>query len=137
MPRLQQSQLSFESVDKVRDILSAILRTAVEYGRLLTNPADKVRLRRRKARGPKPFLRVDQFYALLAAIAEPYATMIYVAVFNALRVSELAGPVAEQSTPPRSPSRSAIAAAISISQSPQPAGPPFPLTATCSKESLS
>src|SRR5260370_769497 len=89
--RLQQSKLSFESIDKVRDVLSAILRTAVEYGRLLTNPVEKVRLKRRKARGPKPFLRIDQFYTLLAAMAEPYATMIYVAVFTALRVSELAG----------------------------------------------
>jgi integrase len=89
--RLQRSKLSFESIDKIRDVLSAVLRTAVEYGRLLTNPAEKIRLRRRKGRGPKPFLRIDQFYALTDAIAEPYATMVYVAVFSALRVSELAG----------------------------------------------
>lgn len=88
---LQRSKLSLESIDKIRDVLSAILRTAVEYGRLLTNPAEKVRLKRRKARGPKPFLRIDQFYALLAVLSEPYATMVYVAVFTALRVSELAG----------------------------------------------
>jgi len=58
---------------------------------MLSNPAEKVRLRRRKGRGPKPFLRTDQFYGLLEAIAEPYASMIYVAVFTAFRVSELAG----------------------------------------------
>ena len=40
---------------------------------------------------PKPFLRVEQFYALLEVIPEPYATMVYVAAFTALRVSELAG----------------------------------------------
>lgn len=89
--RLQQTKLSFESVDKIRDVLSAMLRTAVEYGRLLSNPAEKVRLRRRKPRGPKPFLRIDQFYTFVDAIAEPYASMVYVAVFTALRVSELAG----------------------------------------------
>lgn len=88
--RLQQSKLSYESIDKIRDVLSAVLRTAVEYGRLLNNPAEKVRLKRRRARGPKPFLRIEQFYLLLEAIAEPYATMVYVAVFTALRVSELA-----------------------------------------------
>jgi integrase len=48
-------------------------------------------LRKRKLTKPKPFIRVDQFYALLELIPEPYATMVYVAVFTALRVSELAG----------------------------------------------
>jgi len=89
--RLQQTKLSFESIDKIRDVLSAVLRTAVEYGRLNNNPAEKVRLKRRRPRGPKPFLRIEQFYLLLEAMAEPYASMVYVAVFTALRVSELAG----------------------------------------------
>lgn len=89
--RLQATEQSAESVDKVKDVLSAVLRTAVDYGRLSTNPAEKIRLRKRKLTRPKPFIRVDQFYALLALIAEPYATMVYVAVFTALRVSELAG----------------------------------------------
>jgi integrase len=88
--RLQQTKLAYQSIDKTRDVLSAVLRTAVEYSRLLTNPVEKVRLRRRRGRGPKPFLRIDQFYALSDAIAEPYATMVYVAAFTALRVSELA-----------------------------------------------
>jgi integrase len=59
--------------------------------RLNTNPCAKIRLKKRKLTKPKPFIRVDQFYALLELIAEPYATMVYVAVFSALRVSELAG----------------------------------------------
>lgn len=80
-----------ESVDKVKDVLSAVLRTAVDYGRLSTNPAEKVRLKKRKINKPKPFLRVDQFYTLLELIAEPYATMMYVGAFTGLRVSELAG----------------------------------------------
>ena len=88
--RFQHSELSFESIDKIRDVLSAVLRTAVEYGRLLSNPAAKVRLRRR-TKGGKPFLKIDQFYKLLHAIAEPYSSMVYVAVFTGLRVSELAG----------------------------------------------
>jgi integrase len=88
---LQKSSLSPESIDKVRDVLSAVLRTAVDYGRLSTNPMEKIRLKKRKLTRPKPFLRIGQFYALLEMIAEPYATMIYVAVFTALRTSELAG----------------------------------------------
>jgi len=89
--KLQQGALAAESVDKIRDVLSAVLRTAVEYGRLPTNPVEKVRLRRRRSPGRKPFLRIPQFYTLLDAMAEPYATMVYVALFTALRVSELAG----------------------------------------------
>ena len=89
--RLQATKLSPESIDKVRDVLSAVLRTAVDYGRLSTNPVEKIRLKKRKLTRPKPFIRVDQFYSLLELMAEPYATMVYVAVFTALRVSELAG----------------------------------------------
>jgi integrase len=89
--RLQATKQSAESVDKVRDVLSSVLRTAVDYGRLSTNPMEKIRLKKRKLTKPKPFIRVHQFYALLELIPEPYATMVYVAVFTALRVSELAG----------------------------------------------
>ena len=89
--RLEATKLSAESIDKVRDVLSSVLGTAVDYDRLSTNPCAKIRLRRRKLIRPKPFLRVDQFFALLELIAEPYATMVYVAAFTALRVSELAG----------------------------------------------
>jgi integrase len=87
--RLRQSPLADESVDKIRDALSAILRTAIDYGSLQSNPAEKIRLKRRQNRR-KPFLRRERFYALLEAIAESCATMIYVAAFTALRVSELA-----------------------------------------------
>lgn len=82
---------SSESIDKVRDVLSSVLRTAVDYGRLKENPAEKVRLRQRGLSGPRPFLRIEQFWALLEALTEPYATMVYVAAFTALRVSELIG----------------------------------------------
>ena len=88
---LQQSELSVESIDKARDVLSSVLRTAVEYGRLAVNPAEKIRLKKRRLNGPKPFPRIEQFFALLALLAEPYATMVYVAAFTALRVSEFIG----------------------------------------------
>jgi len=88
---LQETPQSAESVDKIKDVLSAVLRTAVDYGRLSANPAEKIRLRKRKLTRPKPFLRVDQFHALVDALAEPYATLVYVAGFTALRISELAG----------------------------------------------
>jgi hypothetical protein len=36
--------LSRESVDKIRDVLSSILRSAVKYGYLITNPAEKLQV---------------------------------------------------------------------------------------------
>jgi integrase len=39
----------------------------------------------------KPFVTPAQFSALVELVAEPYATMVYVAVHTDLRVSELVG----------------------------------------------
>ena len=79
--RLQATKLSAESVDKIRDVASAVLRTAVDYGRLVANPAEKIRLKLkgRRLHKPKPFLRRSDFYDLLEAIQEPYSTMVFVA----------------------------------------------------------
>ncbi len=90
---LASSKLSHESKDKIRDVLSSILASAVEYGLLVKNPAENVRLpaERRGRRKSKPIVTPEQFNALLAKIPEPYATMVYVAIYTGLRVSELAG----------------------------------------------
>ena len=39
----------------------------------------------------KPHLTPEEFERLINLVSEPYATMIYVAIFAGLRVSELAG----------------------------------------------
>ncbi len=87
------SPLSHESKDKIRDVLSSILSSAVQYGLLVRNPAENVRLpaERRGKRTSKPIVTPAQFDSLLAKIPEPYATMVYVAIYTGLRVSELAG----------------------------------------------
>jgi hypothetical protein len=41
---LAASELSHESRDKIRDVLSSILGSAVPYGLLVKNPVDGVRL---------------------------------------------------------------------------------------------
>jgi integrase len=46
---------------------------------------------RRGKKRNKPYLNPAQFNQLLERIAEPYATMVYVAIYTGLRVSELAG----------------------------------------------
>jgi len=90
---LATSPLSHESKDKIRDVLSSILASAVQYGLLVRNPAENVRLpaERRGKRKSKPIVTPALFDSLLAGIPEPYATMVYVAIYTGLRVSELAG----------------------------------------------
>ncbi len=59
---------------------------------MTTNPAQGLRLPpSKKGKAAKPNVSFEQFNALLELIQEPYATMIYVAVFTGMRVSELIG----------------------------------------------
>jgi integrase len=85
-------KLSQESKDKVRDVLSSILGSGVRYGLLVKNPVEGVRLPTPKSgKRSKPYITEQQFTELLNAVREPYASMIYVAVYTGLRVSELIG----------------------------------------------
>src|SRR5437879_3753522 len=76
-----------------QSVLSAVLRSAKEYGVILSNPAESVRVPADK-RGKKRFkqyLTPTQFDELLQLIAEPCATIVFVAIYTGFRVSELAG----------------------------------------------
>jgi integrase len=85
-------KLSQESKDKLRDVLSSILGSAVEYGLLVKNPVVGIRLPVPKSgKRTKPYVTEEQFYELLKSVAEPYATMMFVAVYTGLRVSEVIG----------------------------------------------
>ena len=89
---MANSKLSYESRDKIRDVLSSILGSAVEYGLLVKNPVEGLRLPpAKKRKRSKPYVTPEQFGALLKLIREPYATMVFVAVYTGLRVSELIG----------------------------------------------
>lgn len=84
------SKLQYETVDKIRDVLAAVLKSAKDYGLIVTNPIDTVRLPRlRRGCKEKPYITPPQFDMLLDLIPEPYATMVYVAIYTGLRVSEL------------------------------------------------
>ena len=87
------SPFAHESRDKIRDVLSSVLGSAVQYGLLVRNAAEAIRLpaERRGRKRAKPFLPPEQFDQLMDRIPEPYATMVYVAIYTGLRVSELAG----------------------------------------------
>jgi len=89
---LGKTGLQYESIDKVRDVLASVLTSAIRYGLLIKNPAEGVRLpRAKRGKKSKPWITQQQFNTLTGLIAEPYATMLYVAVYTGLRVSELIG----------------------------------------------
>ena len=83
--------ISPPTIVKVRDALSSVLRSAVRYDYLEKNPLENLRLPPDK-RGKliKPVLTPAEFQALIQLMPEPYASMVYVAVYSGLRVSELA-----------------------------------------------
>jgi integrase len=85
-------KVSYPTISKIRDVLSSILRSAVDVEYLNKNPMEGLRLPPdKRARQPKPTITPDQFSNLVQLVSEPYATMIYVAVWTGLRVSELIG----------------------------------------------
>lgn len=89
---LASSKLSYESRDKIRDVMSSILSSALTYGILVKNPIEGVRLApAKKGNRVKPYIDPAKFFTLLALIPEPYATMVYVAAFTGLRPSEIIG----------------------------------------------
>ena len=90
---MADSELAHESKDKIRDVLSSILGSAVDFGLLVKNPVEATKMPFPKIgkRRNKPYVTPQQFDELLARMPEPYSSMVYVAVYTGLRVSELAG----------------------------------------------
>jgi integrase len=89
---LAGGNLAHESKDKIRDVLASIMNSAVRYQFIVKNPTAGLRLPpSRSGKRLKPFISPIQFSGLIEMIAEPYATMVYTAVFTGLRVSELIG----------------------------------------------
>jgi integrase len=90
---MANSPLAHESKDKIKDVLSSILGSAVEFELLAKNHVASIRLpaQRTGRKRTKPYITPKQFDELAELIPEPYASMIYVAVYTGLRVSELAG----------------------------------------------
>ena len=90
LSKMAGSDLSHESRDKIRDVLSSAIGSAVQFGLLVKNPVAGLRLPPcKKGRRSKPYVSPQQFQALMALISEPYATMVFVAVYTGFRVSEV------------------------------------------------
>jgi integrase len=91
--RFDGGPLMHESVEKVKTVLGSILRQAVRYGRIHFNPVAGLVLPRdlKRTARHKHYLTPEQFDELLHHIPEPYSSMLYVAIWSGLRVSELVG----------------------------------------------
>jgi integrase len=84
-------KITHSSIVKVRDALSSVLRSAVPDF-LVRNPLDGLRLPPdKRGRRSKPYISPQQFSNLAELVSEPYSTMLFVAVWTGLRVSELIG----------------------------------------------
>lgn len=82
--------IPYPTIVKIRDAFSSVIRSAVKYKYVTENPLKELKLPP-DTRGTqeKPFIYPAQFQSLLELIPEPYASMIFVAVWTGLRVSEL------------------------------------------------
>lgn len=91
---LKSADIGAPTVLKIKEVLSSVLAHAVKHGLLVHNPAPDAELPRSKVvnrHRPKPKLTPEEFTKLMILVDEPYATMIYVCLHSALRVSELIG----------------------------------------------
>ncbi len=85
-------RVGHSSALKIKDALSSVLGSAVRFQMLVRNPIEGIQTPPpRTGKRTKPHLTPEQFELLVNAMAEPYATMVYVCVMSGLRVSELIG----------------------------------------------
>ncbi len=81
--------LAPKSVCLAKNLLSKVFSTAVEWGYVHDNPVAGVRLPTRQVQREGIALTPGQVRQLLAELAEPYASMVLVAVLTGLRRGEL------------------------------------------------
>ena len=89
---MARGKVSHPTISKIRDVLSSILRAAVHVEYLNKNPMEGLRMPLdKRPRQAKPTITPGQFNNLVQLVSEPYATMLYTAVWTGLRVSEVIG----------------------------------------------
>lgn len=88
---LKDKELAQASMSKILSCFSSVMALAVKKSYIAANPADNVVLPRAKVgKKPKPHISPEEAAAILELVAEPYATMIFVAVNTGLLPSEIA-----------------------------------------------
>src|SRR5439155_8725460 len=86
---LMKSGYAPKTIDHIHDVLSAVLRTAVKWGHLQTNPARDVDMPTLKTVRPKWVLTIQQAAQLLDALPPLARTMAGLAMLSGLRRGEL------------------------------------------------
>ena len=81
--------LAWNTVKNLRNLVSRIFRTAVEWKLVASNPAHGVRLPAKPLARPPQILTVEQFRRLLGELPEPVRTMALLCGFTGVRAGEL------------------------------------------------
>ncbi|MCH7844508.1 MAG: ATP-binding cassette domain-containing protein [Acidobacteria bacterium] len=88
LEKLQQGQ-SWESANKLRNLLSKVLGTAVSWGYLAENPVRGVKMPERTLKRPHTFLSVDEVRRLLSVLDQPERTIVLLATLTGLSIGEM------------------------------------------------
>jgi integrase len=78
-----------KTIDHIHDVLSAVLRTAVEWGHLTDNPAHRVKLPKVTTVRPKWALTTEQAALLLQTLPPLPKTMVGLVLLSGIRRGEL------------------------------------------------
>ena len=82
-------KMGWQTVRNAWVLLSGILESAVEYGYLASNPARGVKFPQKGLRAKPAIIAGDRLAKLLAALHEPYGTMVSLIAATGLRIGEL------------------------------------------------
>jgi integrase len=84
-----QAGLAWNTVKNLRNLVSRISRTAVEWNLLTINPARGVRLPAKQLSRPRRVITPGELHLVLRELPEPIRTMVLVCAFTGVRAGEL------------------------------------------------
>ncbi|MGB2890012.1 MAG: site-specific integrase [Candidatus Acidiferrales bacterium] len=84
-----EAGLAWNTIKNLRNLVSRILRTALEWNLLTSNAAHGVRLPAKQLPRLPEVITVEQFRALLGKLPEPVRTMVLLCAFTGVRAGEL------------------------------------------------
>ncbi len=87
--KMTRQKFSWKTSLHLRNLLSTIFSTAVDWEYVPRNPATGVKLPPRPPRGQLRFLTTDEVSRLLSALEEPGRTLVLMAVLTGMRIGEL------------------------------------------------
>ena len=87
--KMTKQQFSWKTSLHLRNLLSKIFSTAVDWEYLHANPASGVKLPQKPLREPSRFLTRSEVSCLLSALDEPERMLVLMAVLTGMRIGEL------------------------------------------------